>query len=687
MKLSFEEISLSLDEESLRYTILTGKTKWETEETFSPYFVLRKKESCSAEKEKRKAQEEEGIAGELFHEEKKGFADAKRVYFKEAKERKHELVISGVGEGIRSSYSGFSLPDFYNENGHGHTLSSDKDKTVSGEEKKTEFSFETFVWVEYSTKQVYFEWIPLTEAPLNCVEQVLFPGPFSFKKESKDWYTIIPKEQGILIPNTWDTNFKQDGFNGRFGTASAYLPIFGQVKDGEGYLAESLTPWNMGYEAVHEAGTNESTVQFRIEPSLGQMAYRRIMRYLFSSDCDYNSLLKQYRALAREEGKLKTLKEKEVSTPSVKKLIGAAFVHKGIKTCVQPDSEFFDKDAPDKNNRLVPFKKRMEEMKAFKAEGVKKLYLHLDGWGDAGYDNKHPDVGPACAEAGGWEGMRELSKTMEELGYLFGIHDQYRDFYKRAESYDDDFACQSADGSIFTHARWAGGPQAYLCTSQAPFYVRRNFERLLEEGVHLDGAYLDVFTCNEGDECANPRHKMSRRDSYAYRNACFRYLLSKNILPSSEEVNDWAVPWLVFCHYAPYDFMLREPGSPKYGIPIPMFNLVYHDCLIIPWMMEKLPEEDYMLYALLNGGAAYLVRDPAYMGIDGAFTVEEEMPWKTHLERVRTVSDFHEKVGEAELVRHEILDEKGYRQSSHFANGYSVEVNLKEGTYRIFSKE
>ena len=652
IQFSYDGLCLQFDKENLRYSILAGKTAWETEENFSPFFRVK---ACE-----------------------------KPIYFKEAKEQKHELVKSGVGEGIRSNYSGLSLPDFYNENGHGNTLSSDKDKTVRGEDKKNEFSFETFVWVEYSTKQVYFEWIPLTEAPLNCVEQVLFPGPFSFKKERKDWYTIIPKEQGILIPNTWDVSFKQDGFNGRFGTASAYLPVFAQVKEREGYLAESLTPWNMGYEAVHEAGANESTVQFRIEPSLGQMEYRRIMRYIFFSDCDYNSILKSYRELAREEGKLKTLKEKEVSTPSVKKLIGASFVHKGIKTCVQPDSKFFDKDAPDKNNRLVPFKKRTEEMKALKADGVKKLYLHLDGWGDAGYDNKHPDVGPACAEAGGWEGMRELSKTMEELGYLFGIHDQYRDFYKKAESYDDDFACKSADGSIYTHARWAGGPQAYLCTSQAPYYVRRNFERLLKEGVHLDGAYLDVFTCNEGDECANPRHRMSRRDSYEYRNACFRYLLSKNILPSSEEVNDWAVPWLVFCHYAPYDFMLREPGSPKYGIPIPMFNLVYHDCLIIPWMMEKLPEEDYMLYALLNGGAPYLVRDPAYMGIDGAFTLEEEMPWKTHLERVRTVSDFHEKVGEAELVRHEILDTKGYRQRSDFANGYTVEVDLKEGTYRIF---
>ena len=628
IQVSYQELYLKFDKENLGYTILAGKTSWETEENFSPFFRVK---ACE-----------------------------KPIYFKEAKEQKHELVKSGVGEGIRSSYSRFPLLDF-------------------------SFSFETFVWVEYSTKQVYFEWIPLKEALLNDIEKVFFPGPFSFKKESKDWYTIIPKEQGILIPNTWDVSFKQDGFNGRFGTASAYLPIFGQVKDGEGYLAESLTPWNMGYEAVHEAGSNETTVQFRIEPSLGLMEYRRIVRYLFFTDCDYNSLLKGYRELAKEEGKLKTLKEKEVSTPSVKKLIGASFVHKGIKTCVQPDSEFFDKDAPDKNNRLVPFKKRTEEMKALKADGVEKLYLHLDGWGDAGYDNKHPDVGPACVEAGGWEGMRELSKTMEELGYLFGIHDQYRDFYKKAESYDDDLACQSADGSIFTHARWAGGPQAYLCTGQAPYYVRRNFERLLAEGVHLDGAYLDVFTCNEGDECANPRHRMRRRDSYEYRNACFRYLLSKNILPSSEEVNDWAVPWLVFCHYAPYDFMLREPGSPKYGIPIPMFNLVYHDCLIIPWMMEKLPEEDYMLYALLNGGAPYLVRDPAYMGIDGAFTLEEEMPWKTHLERVRAVSDFHEKVGEAELIRHEILDEKGYRQRSSFANGYTVEVDFKEGTYQISS--
>ena len=578
--------------------------------------------------------------------------------FSSAGKVQHRIVKTGVGIGIRSSYEDFSVP----------------------------LRFETYVWIEYSTRQLYFEWIPFPNedvAETVQIENVYFPGPFSFEKESAKWITVLPKEQGLLIPNTWEVSFRQDGFRGRFGTASAYLPIFIQLKDREGYLAESLTPWNMGYDCVHEAGSKETTIQFRIEPSLQKAGYRRVMRYLFLSDCDYNTLLKCYRKIAMEEGKYKSLKEKAVQNPTVEKLIGAAFVHKGIKTSVQEDSEFFDPKAPNKNNHLTTFKKRAEEMRALKREGVEKVYLHLDGWSEAGYDNQHPDVGPACSAAGGWEGLRALSRTMEELGYLFGIHDQYRDFYHKAESYDPDLSCQSPDGSIFSHARWAGGPQDYLCTTLAPFYVRRNFERMLSEKVHLDCAYLDVFTCNEGDECANPRHRMNRRESYEARNACFRYLLTKGILPSSEEVNDWAVPWLVFCHYAPYDFMLREPGSPKFGIPVPVFNLVYHDCLIIPWMMEKFPEEDYMFYALLNGGAPYLIRDPAYTGIDGAFDSGDTPSWEEHLARVKAVTDFHQKVAETELLRHEILDEKGYRQKSTFANGYSVEVDFQEGSYRI----
>lgn len=123
--------------------------------------------------------------------------------------------------------------------------------------------------------------------------------------------------------------------------------------------------------------------------------------------------------------------------------------------------------------------------------------------------------------------MKSLVDTMHDFGYKFGIHDQYRDYYHAAPSYDENYACRLPDRTIPGHSYWAGGPQSYLCATQAPFYVKRNFAELKKNGIRLDGAYLDVFTCNEGDECANPEHVMTRRDCYTYRGNCFSWLLSQ----------------------------------------------------------------------------------------------------------------------------------------------------------------
>ena len=77
---------------------------------------------------------------------------------------------------------------------------------------------------------------------------------------------------------------------------------------------------------------------------------------------------------------------------------------------------------------------------------------------------------------------------------------------------------------------------------------------------------------------------MTRRECYEYRKQCFDWLLARGILTSSEEVSDWSMQSLIFCHYAPYAFMLKAPGTPREGIPVPLFNLVYHDCVLEPWM-------------------------------------------------------------------------------------------------------
>ena len=582
------------------------------------------------------------------------------IYFADAKKISHEEWKTGIGHGILSHFEGFEL------NGADAGI-----------------AFDTIVWIEEVSGDVFFEWVPLSTETVK-VKSVYWPGYMEFDEKKDSWYTLLNWQQGLLVPNTWKTAVDKVVFDGFMGTAGAYMPWFGQVKDRAGYIAICEQPWNAAYYTEHPAEGPYTHVGIRWEPSLGKMDYRRVMKYSFVKDCDYNDLCKIYRNYVIEKGRFKSLAEKAVKTPSIDQLIGSAFLHKGIKTQVMTNSDFYDAENPDKNNHLTPFSVRTEEIKKFHELGVEKLYLHLDGWAEPGYDNQHPDYLPACEKAGGWKAMKELSDTMHECGYLFGIHDQYRDYYYAAKTFDENFATRLADGTIPSHARWAGGPQTYLCATQAPFYVKRNFTEIMDSGIKLDCAYLDVFTCNEGDECSHPWHKMTRRECYEYRNACFEYLLSKGILPSSEEVNDWAISSLVFCHYAPYDFMLDRPGSPKKGIPVPLFNLVYHDCLIEPWMMDKVSEEeDYMLYAVLNGGAPYLVRDGAYQNTDGSFAGGVEISIEDQIKRCKVVSDLHEKVAKCEMVRHEMVDGNPEVQRTTFADGTVVTVDFQAQTYQI----
>lgn len=145
-------------------------------------------------------------------------------------------------------------------------------------------------------------------------------------------------------------------------------------------------------------------------------------------------------------------------------------------------------------------------------------------------------------------------------------------------------------------------------------------------------------------------------------------------------MNEWALESLVFCHYAPYDFMLREPGSKKFGIPIPLFNMVYHDCVIIPWMMENHEDDDYFLYALLNGGIPYLRRDGAYQNIDGSFESQQELEGQEHLKRSQIVSELHQQVAYQKIENYRI---DGDIHQTTFSNKIVVSVNLKSKEYSI----
>ena len=610
--------------------------------------------------------------------------DGTSLRFDEARTIRHLAWETGLGRGILTQFRDFA-----------------------GLAEGQRLAFDTLIWIEASTGLLHFEWIPIDETA-RLVAAVHWPGPMAHDRATDGDYSLLPDGQGYLIPNCWPVTCGRIPFDGRLLTSGAYMPWFAQVRSeaqltgaaGDGYLAIALDPWDAAYRCEHEGERPGTRLAFRQLPSLGAIGYRRRIVYRFGRDVDYSEICQCYREHARETGLLTTLREKAARNPLVDKLIGSAIVHRSTKTHVAPGSFYYNTEQPERNDQLVPFAEREAEMRELHALGVEKLYLHLDGWAEPGYDNQHPDYWPICEAAGGREGMRALSDTMRELGYMFGIHDQYRDYYYDAPTFDLDFATHEADGTVFEQSRWAGGRQSFLCTTQAPAYVRRNFERLLGEGIHLEAAYLDVFTCNEGDECIHPWHRMTRRESYALRGQCFDYLWSRGILPSSEECCDWAMRNLVFCHYGPYAFMLAKPGTPRPGIPVPLFNLVYHDCMVLPWLMTRidalsdehgnaLEGEDYMLYALLNGGAAYLDVDGAYPGVDGAFDdAAKRARQRDAVARYEAVAALQTRVAHWPMCRHELIDGDPRRQCSVFCDPetgeeVTVSIDLYDGSYAI----
>ncbi|MEG0693136.1 MAG: DUF5696 domain-containing protein, partial [Oscillospiraceae bacterium] len=403
--------------------------------------------------------------------------------------------------------------------------------------------------------------------------------------------------------------------------------------------------------------------------SLGKISYARKLLYKFVDDCDYNDLCKVYRNYINEKGELITLKEKAARNPKVDELIGSAIVHTGGWYHAVEESQMFSKENPAENDKLITTKEVEIGLDSLKERGVDKIYLHFDGWGKRGYDNLHPDVFPPSDKIGGFDGMRSLSDTCHKNGYMFGIHDQYRDYYYDAESFSMNHAIHEQSLKTPYCDIWHGGKHTFLCTTFAPQYVKRNYQQFDDNNIKLDGSYLDVFSVVNLDECFHSEHPMTRKECAQYRSECLNYIRSRGMIVSSEEVTDWALPYLELCHHAPFRV---TPENIPYAIPVPLFTLVYHDCIVVPWSHIKgdwyIPSTDHAsLYGMLYGGVSYLDLDCS----------DEQL-------RVnKIICMLHENIGKVELLKHEFVNDTRRKQKTYYANGTTVEVDFDTDEYKI----
>lgn len=525
------------------------------------------------------------------------------------------------------------------------------------------------------------------------IEAVYFPAPFNSKRKGRNSYHVDPMRQGFILPDgqikhiipmIGYTHMKR-----QINTGDAYMPVWGRVCDSHSFTAIVETPYDASmYSSFGKHGAFINSVYWL--SSLGKLSYERKIRFIFHENGDYNTVAKDYRNYLIENNLLVKIDEKIAENPNIKNIIGASVLHHKIFSRINEKSQFYDKNG---SNEILcaTFRERTEQIKKLKSLGLEKLYIHTDGWGKDGYDNNHPYILPPCEQAGGWDGFKEFSRVSRELGYVFALHDQYRDYYYDSPVFDKNKAVTNIDGSNPYCSIWDGGEHTYLCSCFALDAVRKTYAELEENGVDVQGAYLDVFSIMPGDECFNKDHRITREESMRLRGECFDYLNKKGFVMSSEEPGMQMLNHLALVHHGPHALIPQENGK-AVGIPVPLGNLVYHDCIMVPWNWFNnwgIPKgDDGDLYGALNAGMPYIHpygNELRKIGTDNR-TADVEMmsdeDLKKELKRIEPLCKLQAKLYNKEMVKHEFLG-SCRKQKATYSDGTSVIIDLDKNTYEV----
>ncbi|OPZ16769.1 MAG: hypothetical protein BWZ10_01347 [candidate division BRC1 bacterium ADurb.BinA364] len=118
----------------------------------------------------------------------------------------------------------------------------------------------------------------------------------------------------------------------------------------------------------------------------------------------------------------------------------------------------------------------------------------VHSWQRHGYDNRLPDIWPPNPLLGDPADLAALSRLCAENDILFGVHDNYIDFYPDAEGYTYDNICMSPQGQpVKAWINQTHNAQSYRWRPDRfqPF-LERNLA-LIKEGLAPSASFVDVF--------------------------------------------------------------------------------------------------------------------------------------------------------------------------------------------------
>ncbi len=502
-------------------------------------------------------------------------------------------------------------------------------------------------------------------------------------------YTVLSNNKGDLLPRNWPKPYYPIRSTNPDGLAKASdhsiiqshviedwsMSWWGFEKGKSAMMVIIETPDDAAYQFNHPAG-GPTVIGPRWLPTLGKFGYMRTARMCFFKEGNYVTLAKRYRQYVMDTGLLVSLKEKIARTSAVAEMIGIPQTRVGI---LHNQSTNSDRYNPTNHYELFTFDQRAQQLRDLKAAGIDKTLVFVSGWAHLGYDRQHPDPLPPPEAAGGWDAMKRLADTCHELGYPFIFHDQYRDYYTDAPSYNPDFAIHEEtthlpatafagsrfgdwkEGQIPFMRHWDGGPQSYLNSRFQVGHLEKNYQLFFAHGIHPDGIYIDVIGYIPPDQDFNPEHPTTRTEAMRGQADLMNWAGHNLGFTATEAGSDWVIP---------FTDCVNQSGGLGRTIPIPLYQLVYHDAVLISYGEGRRGGHDNLLLGILCGGVPEL-------------PVNLQEVSANSLALIKQMAALNKRVALLEMTNHEFLDANRTRERTTFADGTTVTVDWNSGTVEI----
>jgi hypothetical protein len=496
-------------------------------------------------------------------------------------------------------------------------------------------------------------------SPDEVQASIRYPSPFL---SAPGDFLVVPMNEGITYPVD-DPSIKPMRLVAYSG--HGICMAFWGVTDGQsGQMAIIETPDDAAIQIDRSDG--RLTIAPQWDSQKGRLGYTRRLRYIFLDHGGYVAMAKRYRTYAQQIGLFKTLAQKKAENPNVDLLIGAVNVW-----C-------WDKDA-------------VSLVTDMQTAGIDRIL-----WSN--------------------EQSPENLKALDDLGVLTSRYDLYQDVMDPATFplLNGVHPCWPTaawpkDIVLDAHGAWVRGwgvkgkdgkmyPCGVLSDIELMKYAR---PRITEElATHpYRCRFIDTSTASPWREDYSPDHPMTRTVSRQARMAMLDYVSGESKLVTGSETGiDASVPYLDYFEgmlsLAPY--RVNDSGRKMqeiwdqvpenvakfqvgYGYRIPLWELVYHDCVVAQWYWgdysNKLPAtwDKRDLFNVLYGTPPMFMFDRALWEKDKQRFVQS---YKNTAPTVRAV-------GYSEMTDHRFLTPDRSVQQSAFANGTTVTVNFGSQPYRL----